>query len=584
MTSISSSTTGSSVLRGAASDRAAAPPRKSARGMLWAGLSVIGVSIVGGLSWAAWGWSSSAMELAGGDRHLVAARNFSVVLKEKGELKAAKSTEIMSRVEGRATIISLVSEGAYVKEGDLLVQLASDQIENRIRQDELKEANAITAFESARTELDIQRDQNASDIRRAELRIELNSLELEKYEKGDWVQRHKDATIAIEQAQINLERRKEDFKAAKKLLERDFITRTEYEEDEFNHQKAVWELEKALKAREVLEKYTHVAALRQRQSDLEEAIKEAERIRKNASAVEAKRIGALVGKRKELALIQDQLAKLRRQQENCTITAPTQGFVVYYAGGGGRHWMSSDSQIREGATVHERQILLTLPDTSQMIVVVRVHEAKTDKLHLDQRVTIKVEGLPGKTFTGRVTKIAVVADSQNRWLNPDLKEYETEITLDQSDDSLKPGVTAHAEILVESIENKLAVPVQTVYTKNGGRYVFQALGRKVVPTKVQVGAIGTEWAEITDGLSGGESILLAFNDDHKRLVPDAPAGQWGRSMGRPSAGAGSHPPQQRQPPSHAQKGGAEQRAGHVKGMGGGDAHRPQRPKNHAGQP
>ena len=40
------------------------------------------------------------------------------------------------------------------------------EIENKIRESELKEANAITAFQSAEAELDIQRDKNASDIRK----------------------------------------------------------------------------------------------------------------------------------------------------------------------------------------------------------------------------------------------------------------------------------------------------------------------------------------------------------------------------------------------------------------------------------
>ena len=38
--------------------------------------------------------------------------------------------------------------------------------------------------------------------------------------------------------------------------------------------------------------------------------------------------------------------------------------------------------------------------------------------------------MTSEVLTGSVTKIAAVADTQNRWLNPDLKEYETEITLD----------------------------------------------------------------------------------------------------------------------------------------------------------
>ncbi len=494
------------------------------RSRLWVAIlaSALALALVGGVAWAIAGWARSASELAGIERFTVVPRSFAVVLKEKGELKASRSADVVSEVEGRSTIIYLIPEGTTVKEGDLLVELASDKIEDRIQQDELKEANAIMAYEAAGTELEIQRDKNASDIRKAKLEIELNQLALEKYVKGDWEQSLKDAQIEIERALIALERRTEDYESAKRLIARDFITKAEYEEDEFDFKRAQWDLDKAKKALEVLTKYTHKADLRRRQSDFEEALKEHDRIVKNAEAVALRKSRSLQGKKKELELIQDQLAKLRSQKEKCRILAPTQGFVVYYSGGG-RHFMRGDNQIKEGATVHERQILLSLPDTSAMVVVVRVHEAKTDKLSVGQRAEVKVEGLPEQRFTGRVAKIAALADSQNRWLNPDLKEYETEIALDPTDAPLKPGVTAYVEILVQAVQNKLAVPVQTVYTKGGRRYVFERGSRKAVPVEIRLGAIGTEWAEVSDGLSGGEQILLAFSDEHRRLVPDLPA-------------------------------------------------------------
>ena len=488
----------------------------------------LAVAVVAAAAWVVMGLRSAMTDPTAIERYAVTPHTFTVMLQEKGELKAAKSTEITCEVEGRSTIISLVPEGTAVKQGDVLVELASDQIEDSIRQEELKEANAITAFEAAKTELDIQRDRNASDIRKAQLEIELRTLDLDKYTEGDWVQRLTDADVAIEQAQINLKRRNDDFDASEKLFANDYITKSEFEEDSFNFKKAQWDLEKANLAKSVLQQYTHVADLKQRESDVAEATKEAERVKKNADAEEIKKLRDVEGKQKELELIQDQLVKLRRQKDNCVIKAPTQGIVVYYAGDGGRHFMSNDSQIREGATVFERQVILTLPDTSEMLVVVRVHEAKTNRLSLQQPVRVTVEGLPGKVFNGKVTKIAAVADSQNRWLNPDLKEYETEITLDATDVPLKPGVTAHADILVETVEDDLAVPVQAVYSKDGRRYVFRSDRKnKVEPVQVTLGAIGTEWAQIRDGLAPNDSVLLAFGDEHKRMIPDLP------SPGRP---------------------------------------------------
>ena len=128
-------------------------------------LAVAAALVIAGGSWMVVRWSGPSAVVGGADRYTVSPRSFDVMLQEKGELKAAKSTDIKCEVEGRATIISLIEEGAAVKEGDLLVELASDEIDDRILQEELKEANAITAYEAAKTALEIQLDKNASDIR-----------------------------------------------------------------------------------------------------------------------------------------------------------------------------------------------------------------------------------------------------------------------------------------------------------------------------------------------------------------------------------------------------------------------------------
>lgn len=488
------------------------------------------VGLLTALGWAATNWKRSASHIANVGKFVVTPQTFMVALKEKGELKAAKSTDIKCEVEGKSTIISLIDEGAVVKQGDLLVELATDEIDNRILQEELKETNAVTAFEAAKTELDIQRDKNASDIRKALLQIELRELELDKYMKGDWEQKLKDAKVAIQQATISLTRREQDFLAAKEMLAKKYTTQTEYEEAEFNFKKAQWDLDKANMALVVLETYTHVADSRQKNSDVEEARKECERVKKNAEAEEVKKQRDMEGKEKELALTQDQLAKLRAQKEKSRIYAPTQGFVVYYTEGGGRFMMNSDGQIKVGASVIERQILMQLPDTSTMMAVVRVHEAKKDKLRMGQPTTVTVDVIPGKKFTGTVTKIAALADSQNSWINPDLKEYETEITLDPSEETLNPGVTAHVEIMVKKVEEQLAVPVQAVYTKSGQRYVFRDGGSGATHVPIQLGSIGTEWAEVVSGLSSGDRIHLAFSDDDKRAIPDAAPGDRANAM------------------------------------------------------
>lgn len=499
------------------------PRTSGSRGRSRAAATVYVVGVVvtfAALGWAGWRvLSRNIIPDVGPASHLVDKQSFSVVLKEKGELKAAESTDIKSEVEGRCTIISLVAEGTAVKEGDLLVRLASNEIEDKIQSEELRLAAALSAFEAAKTELDLQIDKNASDIRKAELKLELAQLELDKYEKGDWAEAMKDANVEIDRATITLRRAEEDLKASVQLYERQYITSTKHEEDKFNHQKAQWDLDKANRALEVLVKYTHTTDQRQKESDRDEALQELERTKKSAQAEEARKRSALEGKEKELDLTRSKLTKLQEQRDKCEIKATGAGLVVYFTEG---YMFGGDDQIKEGATVFERQTILTLVNTMRMKVAAKIHESKTNKVMVGQPASVTVEGVPGRVFTGKVAKIGVLAQSQNRWMNPDLKEYEVEIELDETDHPLKPGVTAVAEILVDRVESVAAVPVQSIFSRNGHNFVFKVDGRAIEVAEVEPGISSSQWVEIKKGVETGQQVMLAVNDEQLRMLPDLP--------------------------------------------------------------
>jgi multidrug efflux pump subunit AcrA (membrane-fusion protein) len=158
-----------------------------------------------------------------------------------------------------------------------------------------------------------------------------------------------------------------------------------------------------------------------------------------------------------------------------------------------------------------------------MKVKLRIHESRATSIREGLPATVTIEGLNDRVFHGRVTKVAALADSQNRWLNPDLKEYATEITLDATDVELKPGVTARAEIHIEEVTNALAVPIQCVFSKGRKQFVFRGEGDDAEPVEVQVGASSREFAEIKKGLQEGDEVLLAVSDDLKRKLPEPEA-------------------------------------------------------------
>ncbi len=499
-------------------DTAGPPARRTRGGPLglprrWTVAGAVALVLLGVLAIQTWWPAAAAADPA---LFLVQRRDFSVDLPQKGELRAAQSVDVRCEVEGRSTIIWLVPEGTRVQKGDLLVELASNEIEDRIRSEEINVANAESNYLTAKTDYEIQIDQNASDIRKANLALENAEDEFNKYKEGDWIQQQTSSLVAVERAQKELDQARDRFNDSKELREQGFITKREYESDELALFVAEKELEQATLAKEILHKYTHNQAMRQKRADVEEAQKELDRIKKGAEAKERQKRQAYDSRTRELEIARDRLARYRRQKENTRIVAPAPGMVVYYSEA--RRWGGGD-EIKEGAEVRERQTLITLPDTSRMKVIVRIHEAAATKISTGLPATVEIEGHSDRVFKGKVTRVADLVDSQDRWLNPDLKEYETEITLDEVGEDLKPGVTARARIHIEDVTNALAVPVQAVFSSGSRHYVFRDSRRGVEAVPVVLGSSSDQFVQITDGLKEGDRIRLAVSDELKRQIP-----------------------------------------------------------------
>ncbi len=450
----------------------------------------------------------------------VTRRSFPIILQEKGELKAASSIEVKCELEGRSTIIQLVPEGSHVKKGDLLVELASDQIDDKIRDAEIEVTLAQAAYDSALKELEILRDDNASKIRKADLKRTLAELKVEEYKQGQAAQLEQDTELALKKAEYLLRQAVDKLKDSEELYQQEYITKLDVEADRFAKYQAEIELKTAQLKRKVAMEYTIPIGLKQVLSDLQDAEKDLEREKKAAVASEAKTVADVEAKKGKLELNKDKLAKLRDQKRKAKIFAEAEGMVVYGGAEDDRHWGRSENQIELGAEVREQQTILQLPDTSSMKVRIRVHEAKTERLKIGLPAMVEIEGFSGQVFTGKVSKIAVLADSSNRWLNPNLKEYETEILLDGKFTQLKPNVTAYVRILVTELKDVLAVPVQAVFGKGDSYYVFVDERGEARPVKVKVGLSSNEYAEIKEGLQEGQLIRMVITDEMKLRLPD----------------------------------------------------------------
>ncbi|HEX8523150.1 MAG TPA: HlyD family efflux transporter periplasmic adaptor subunit, partial [Tepidisphaeraceae bacterium] len=355
----------------------------------------------------------------------------------------------------------------------------------------------------------------------AQVDLTVAKLDLLQYTDGDYPADLEKAKIAVEMAETTLKNKEDDLAQTKSLFGKGFVTASEVKTAEVARLQAKNDLDTKRADLNVLEKYKHEKDLATKKSTLVQAEKKLIRVqRENASNLQ-QRVTALSAAEQTLNLRKQQLEHLQEQLAACTIKAPSDGMVVYGSSG---PWARRDTPIQPGATVRQQELLVRLPDTGSMKVVCKINETQVTRLRVDpnepMRATIKVPG-QALAFTGSLTNISVLADSSQRWWNPDAKDYPVDVTLDQTPQGLKPGMGAEVRVFIDRLRNVLAVPLSSVYAAGRDSYVFVRDGNNTRPVKVAIGEVNETHAQVVDGLTSGLQVLILQAGQGRELLDKA---------------------------------------------------------------
>jgi HlyD family secretion protein len=477
---------------------AAAIPAHQSRRRLWVGAALL-IAVAGTIVFFT-GGESNAIESS--RFHQVKRGNMLVSIIEGGTLRSASEVSIVSQVEGQTNIIFLIPEGTEVSRGDLLVELDSSQLEESLTQREIAFADARSRLTEAQENLAIKKSESESQIALAELAVEFAHTDQEKYIDGDWPQQARNAEAAIQLADEELARARERLEFTVDLHEKGYATRSELQADQLTVTRRGIELDRAREEARLLEKYERPRRLRELESNLEQAKASLDRARSRALAEMSQAEATLNARKATYDLEDTRLTRLKRQLDNTKIYAPQAGLVVY--GGQSRE----QTPIEEGASVRERQEIIKLPDLSRMVVEVKVHESQIFQVRRGQTALVTIDSIPDRRFRGRVQRVAVLPDSQSRWLTPDLKVYTTEVLIEDDLPAVNPGVSARAEIIVSQLQDVIQVPIQAVSTSQGSRVVYLHNGSSAARTPVMIGMFNDTHVHVVEGLNVDDRILL----------------------------------------------------------------------------
>lgn len=454
--------------------------------------------------------------------------NLNITLKEDGELKPVNSLDIKNEVQAQNLKIEwVVDESTRVKKGDRLLKLSSDEMREKVEMEEIELGKLRAGAQEAEEALKITISENESKLKKVETDLEVALVDLEKYMQGDYEKARKLIEISIKQTEMDIKRRQEELRKSRPLQEKGFITATRIQELEDELEKARLTQRKNELELSILEQYDLKKSKMEKEQAVTQAREELDRERQRAESRKKQAEAKLEDQRKLLAIREKRFARSQEQLAKCEIFSPADGIVRYGDSGERRFW--GGNRIAPGEQVYPGQTLLSIPDTSKMMVTTRVHEADRHRISDGLLCTIKVPAVPDRTFSGKLTKIAQFADSERSWLNPNLKEHTAEVLLDDSDAPLSPGDTAHVEMHIEEVRDVLAVPVQCVFARGNRHFVFVQGAMATRPIEIKLGRSTDTMVEVTSGVAAGDDVLMAAEERLLAMLPaadaPAPAGQ-----------------------------------------------------------
>lgn len=151
-----------------------------------------------------------------------------------------------------------------------------------------------------------------------------------------------------------------------------------------------------------------------------------------------------------------------------------------------------------GSTVAPQVPIAMIVDISRIKVSFNVPEVDAQYFKLNNPITVSVDAIPDKNFTGYITEISPVVD-------PLTKTVAVKAGIERASNALKPGMTARVSIKLSEKKNVIAIHQDALIDNS----VFVVKNDSTAERRpVKTGLMGDEFVEIIEGLKENELVVV----------------------------------------------------------------------------
>jgi HlyD family secretion protein len=253
-------------------------------------------------------------------------------------------------------------------------------------------------------------------------------------------------------------------------------------------------------------KYEPPATIRQAEINLDKQQRALEQRIKNYELRKARALTNIRNSRRHYTEGQELVKSLQTFLSQFTIKAPSPGMVIYKEEFNG-------AKRKTGSQVNPfDRVIATLPDLTTMISQTYVSEIEVNKVIPGQKVTMTIDALPGKTWTGTVTTVANIGEQLG---NSESKMFEVLIKLDGINNELRPAMTTYNKIIISEFPDVVYIPTECVHTgADGINFVYKKNKTRQV---VVLGEMNDKNIIVKQGLEEGTSLYLIAPEESSKF-------------------------------------------------------------------
>ncbi len=424
-------------------------------------------------------------------------------LDREGTFVPADAAEIrldLDTWKGELTVAEVVPHGSFVNEGDILLRLDPEAIDQKVEEDGMAVARAEMGLRHAEEAARLRVEAEAEALARAENASARAAKKLRGFRELEKRFDEENERLQIQSRNFGLENQKDELDQLEKMYAEDELVDAT-EEIVLKRSRRGFAQSQAWNSlseqRRVYDKDWYYAW---REEDLvvdaDNKGRELKRLKKNQAMAREKSDADLEKTRYDLVQQKKKLDELKSDREKFVVRSPRRGILL--------HGAPDDApwgRIEKGSSIKNRSVFACVGDPKKMKVATTIAEADILKIKTGTAVEVAPTAAEDAKMIGRL---------EVEYLPQKGNVYKATIQLGQTDLRVRPGFACKAVVILEEERDAILVPKTALIERDGSKVVRCAKteGGPFEERHVVVGICDGKNIAIREGIEAGEYVAV----------------------------------------------------------------------------